>query len=100
MGRPPLTKAPLFSSRRKVRRGILSQLVGFEKHLLVDGSNVMHAWPELRQLLKRDRDAARAKLSQALALIHDHDEIRVTLVFDGRGPELAVERPSSHVTFS
>lgn len=70
------------------------------RHLLVDGSNVMHAWPELRVLLKRDRDAARLRLSHAMSALHDAEQIRVTLVFDGRGAELSLERPSGHLTFT
>ncbi len=74
--------------------------VAFEKHLLGDGANLLHAWPELRAFLKRDRDAARSRLSQALTVIHDVEQTRVTLVFDGRGPELVIERPSGHATFT
>ncbi len=74
--------------------------VGFEKHLLVDGSNLLHAWPELRVLLKRDRDAARARLSQMLSVIHDVEEIRLTLVFDGRGEALVVEYPNGLKTYA
>lgn len=70
------------------------------RHLLVDGANILHAWPETRQLLGRNREAARARLAQQLTAIHDLDGTRVTLVFDGRGPEIAVERPSNHPTFS
>ena len=72
----------------------------FQRHLLVDGSNVMHAWPELRALLGRDRDAARLKLSQAVSVLHDVEQIRVSIVFDGRGREISVEQPSSHPTFA
>jgi len=74
--------------------------VSFEKHLLIDGSNILHGWPELRAMLKRDRDAARARLSQAVSAIHDVEQLRVTIVFDGRGPELMLERPSGHATFT
>ena len=74
--------------------------MGAEKHLLVDGANILHAWPELRALLKRDRDAARARLSQALRAIHDGEHVRVTVVFDGKGDQLVMERPSEHVTFT
>jgi uncharacterized protein len=74
--------------------------VAFEKHLLIDGANILHAWPELRALLKRDRDTARARLSQAVSVIHDVEQTRVTLVFDGRGAELVMERPSGHATFT
>ena len=70
-----------------------------KKHLLVDGSNIMHAWPELRSALKRDRGAARSRLSQALGVLHDAEHIRVSLVFDGRGPDLVTEQPSNLATF-
>jgi predicted RNA-binding protein with PIN domain len=72
----------------------------FQKHLLVDGSNVMHAWPELRTLLKRDRETARLKLSQAVRVLHDVEQVRVSLVFDGRGAELSIDQPSGHPTFA
>ncbi len=70
------------------------------KHLLVDGPNILHAWPELRALLRRDRDAARSQLGRRLAAIHDAEAVRITLVFDGRGPELVVERPSQQESFT
>lgn len=75
-------------------------LVGYEKHLLVDGSNILHAWPELRALLPRDRDTARARLSQMLSVIHDAEQVRLTLVFDGRGSDLVVECPGGQQTFA
>ncbi|MDR1282981.1 MAG: hypothetical protein LBK99_19485 [Opitutaceae bacterium] len=40
------------------------------RHLIVDGSNLLHAWLELRALLRRDRDAARARLIDRLAPLH------------------------------
>jgi predicted RNA-binding protein with PIN domain len=74
--------------------------VAFNKHLLIDGANILHAWPELRGLLQRDRDAARASLSQRVSVLHDLEQVRVTIVFDGRGDELVIKRPSSQPTFS
>jgi uncharacterized protein len=80
----------------------LSKLVsvGYEKHLIVDGSNILHAWPELRTLLQRDRDVAREKLTQSVRLIHDSEQVRLTLVFDGRGGDLVVESPGGQNTFA
>ncbi len=72
----------------------------FSKHLLVDGSNIMHAWPELRALLPRNREAARSRLSQAVAALHDGEQMRVTIVFDGRGAELTFDQPSDQATFA
>lgn len=74
--------------------------VSFTQHLLIDGANILHAWPELRALLKRDRAAARSQLVQQVSSIHDSEQMRVTLVFDGRGSELIIERPSGQPTFS
>lgn len=70
------------------------------KHLLVDGPNILHAWPELRALLRRDRAAARSQLTGRLTAIHDAEAIRLTLVFDGRGPELIFERQAQQETFT
>lgn len=83
-----------------LRRGAYAIRVNSPRHLLVDGSNILHAWPELRALAKEDRDAARARLVQQLTAIHDAEQVRVTVVFDGRGEKLTVERPSDQVTFS
>jgi len=74
--------------------------VNFVQHLLIDGANILHAWPETRELLKRDRDTARSQLIQQVGSIHDGEQLRVTLVFDGRGSELIVERPLGQITFS
>ncbi|MFT3870576.1 MAG: NYN domain-containing protein [Nibricoccus sp.] len=74
--------------------------VGYEKHLLIDGSNILHAWPELRLLLRRERDVAREKLLQIVRILHDAEQVRLTVVFDGRGSELVVEHPGDATTFS
>jgi uncharacterized protein len=74
--------------------------VSFSRHLLVDGANILHAWAPGRAIARRDLEAARSQLVQRLAAIHDEERVRVTVVFDGRGPELTIERPSDEVTFS
>lgn len=86
-----------------LRKGtVLTNLiaVGYEKHLLIDGSNILHAWAVLRPLMKNDRDVARAKLSQMVSVIHDEEQVRLTIVFDGRGEELAVEYPGVQKTYA
>jgi uncharacterized protein len=74
--------------------------VSITRHLIVDGANILHAWPELRRLAQHDRAGARTKLGQLLTSIHDSGEVRLTLVFDGRGEDIVVERPFSQPTFS
>ena len=58
---------------------------------MVDGANVMHAWPDLRALLPRQRQAAREKLIERLQVLHDSGLAEVRVVFDGRGPEVVIE---------
>lgn len=67
--------------------------VGTVAHILVDGSNLIHAWPELRGVLKRDRTLAREQLISRLLVLLPVACGRLTVVFDGRGPELVVEHP-------
>ncbi len=72
-----------------------------DRHLLVDAYNVIHAWPELKAALaKHGPDAARTQLATLLRPIHDLEGWRVTMVFDGNGDEIRVERPGRELTFS
>jgi predicted RNA-binding protein with PIN domain len=61
------------------------------KRIIVDGANVMHAWPDLRPLLARRRQVARERLVDRLQVLHDSGLAEVRVVFDGRGPEPVVE---------
>lgn len=101
-GRRPACQAVALAKAELVElsRTGYTRAVAFEKHLLVDGANILHAWPDLRALATRDKDAARAQLSQSLRALHDTGGWRVTLVFDGRGAELVVEQPGAHATFA
>jgi hypothetical protein len=74
--------------------------VSAPKHLLVDGANVLHARPELRAMLRRERSAAQALLVREVAAIHDAEGTRVTVVFDGSGAELDVVCPGGRPTFA
>ncbi len=79
----------------------MPRVVEFSQHLLVDGYNIVHAWPELRGVLaKEGREAARGRLVDRLRVLHDFERVRVSAVFDGRGTDIAIERPTSHTTFS
>ena len=76
------------------------EIVETQRHLLVDGANILHAWPELRALLRRGRVAARAELVRQMSAIHDESVVRVTVVFDGSGGELSVVCPGGSATFA
>lgn len=72
----------------------------YSRHLLIDAYNVIHQWPELRRALHEGGAAAREALATAVRVLHDHERVRVTLVFDGQGQEIEVERPGKQLTFS
>lgn len=94
-------------TRREVRvaktvaPGNGADVLDFSKHLLIDGYNIVHAWPALRRVMKTEgRDVARAQLVERVRVLHDFDRMRVSVVFDGRGADIAIERPTRHLTFS
>lgn len=94
-------KAPVRGVALAATVAKLRDLVEFAKHLLVDGYNIAHAWPGLRRVLaKEGRDMARAQLVERIRVLHDFERMRVSIVFDGRGADIAIERPTPHATFS
>ncbi|WP_409303720.1 NYN domain-containing protein [Peribacillus sp. SCS-155] len=50
--------------------------------LLVDGYNIIGAWPELRELKERDLSAARDRLIEKMAEYQAYTGFRVIIVFD------------------
>ncbi|HFL0522763.1 TPA: NYN domain-containing protein [Listeria monocytogenes] len=55
-----------------------------EQILLVDGYNVIGAWPELSYLKDRDLEAARDKLVEWMAEYQSYTGYRVVVVFDAQ----------------
>ncbi len=68
-------------------------VAGRRQYILVDGYNVAHAWPQLRQLLSRDLDAAAAQLAASLSILHDGESSELTIVFDGKGERADTSNP-------
>lgn len=85
---------------RGLRRGGTTLAMDFARHLIIDGYNVIHQWPETKRELRRGSAFAREMLATAVRILHDRERVRVTLVFDGQGREVTVERPGAHLTFS
>ncbi|RDI39027.1 NYN domain-containing protein [Falsibacillus pallidus] len=50
--------------------------------LLVDGYNIIGAWPELRELKKKDLSAARDRLIERLADYQGYTGYKVIVIFD------------------
>lgn len=60
--------------------------------LMVDGNNIIHAWPDLLDLHRRRKESARTELIKILESYQDFSNDRVVIVFDGRGRKKTNER--------
>jgi len=65
--------------------------------IVVDGYNLIHAMPELARLVACDLERARAGLVSKLAVYRSGRNVRVTVVFDGRGMPAQQNRPPGGV---
>ncbi len=70
------------------------------EHLLVDGYNVIHAWPELKKALATGTDVPVQLLAEQVRIIHDLEGITTTIVFDGKGDQNTFEHPGNQPTFT
>ncbi|HHT41853.1 MAG TPA: GTP-binding protein [Firmicutes bacterium] len=76
-----------------------------EEYLLVDGYNVIHAWPELQDLAQGNMDAARMRLLDALSSYQGIKKNRIIVVFDAyrvqnRAMEESHDYHNIHVVFT
>ena len=75
-----------------------------EQFLLVDGYNIIFAWPELQQLAASDLSAARSALEDLLADYAAFRHCRVILVFDAykvkRNPGSVEQRRGIHIVYT
>src|SRR5437762_13275813 len=55
------------------------------RYLIVDGHSIIFAWPDLRRLHERRSSLAREALSKRLRDYQDWTDVRVVIVFDGKG---------------
>ena len=74
----------LAQSRRSVARPTLDDLAYIQKDdvLIVDGYNIIFAWPELKKIASENLDAARSALVHILCNYQGMRGCRVVLVFD------------------
>lgn len=69
-------------------------------HLLIDGYNVIHQWPDFAERFRRDPAGTCDQLVEMVRVIHDMDRYRVTVVFDGRGATVDIQHPGEIPTFA
>ncbi|MBN2464088.1 NYN domain-containing protein [candidate division WOR-3 bacterium] len=65
--------------------------------IVVDGYNLIHAMPELARFVAIDLERARDGLVTKLAVYRARRNVRVTVVFDGRGAGALQTRPPGGV---
>ena len=75
-----------------------------EEYLLVDGYNIIHAWPELKTLADADMESARMKLLDLLSNYQGIRKCRIIVVFDaylvvGHGEEV-IAYQNLHMVFT
>jgi predicted RNA-binding protein with PIN domain len=58
------------------------------RYLIVDGHSIIFAWPELRKLQGRRSALAREALLKQLRHYQDWTDVRVVIVFDGKGKKI------------
>ncbi|SHI68905.1 translation factor GTPase family protein [Lutispora thermophila] len=75
-----------------------------EEYLLVDGYNVIFAWPELKELAETTMDGAKVKLLDALCNYQSIRKCRIIVVFDAyrvQGhPEEVIDYYNIHVVYT
>jgi predicted RNA-binding protein with PIN domain len=57
------------------------------QHFVVDGYNIIHAIPSLKNLLQHDPHSAREELIDDIARLAMQRKFRCTVVFDGSSPQ-------------
>ncbi len=75
-------KRPLYEARREPVSHEPRQTEHREEYLLVDGYNIVFAWPELAELAKDNMDGARMKLLDQLCNYQAIRKCRIIAVFD------------------
>ena len=93
-GNPDAGKAPDVSAVQEER----------EKYLLVDGYNIIFAWPELKDIAKDNMDSARTRLLDLLSKYQGMRKCHVITVFDAyrvqRNHEDVFDYDNVHVVFT
>lgn len=85
------------AEREKKSRDFETKPEPKENYLLVDGYNVIHAWPELQELAEDNMDMARTRLLDALSSFRGMSNYKIIVVFDAYRVEgRPVEEISEH----
>ncbi len=72
-----------------------------QKHLIVDGWNVIHSDQKMKHAFTNfGQEGAKKLLSDSLAPIHDCLGYKLTIVYDGKGEDISIEKIGRQSTFT
>ncbi len=71
-----------------------------DRHLIVDGYNMIHRIAALERIFRESAEAACESLVAMCRSIHDEDGIRTTVVFDGREKQTQIQYPCGRDSFA
>jgi predicted RNA-binding protein with PIN domain len=64
------------------------------EHLILDGYNLIHAIPEVRNAMRvHGLSVARERFQELSSCLHDPGKVRLTIVYDGQGGKIDVDQP-------
>ena len=64
------------------------------EHLILDGYNLIHAIPEVRDAMRSyGITVARERFQELTLCLHDPGKVRLTIVYDGQGGKIDVDQP-------
>lgn len=79
-------KRYLENTNKKAKERAMSGLLEEVKHrplcYLIDGYNIIHSWPELKEMANENLDAARSRLMQIMGDFQGYKQCLLILVFD------------------
>lgn len=70
------------------------------RHLIVDGYNMIHRIGALERIFQESPEAACGNLISMCRTIHDEEGIRTTVVFDGRDKQTQIQYPCGRDSFT
>jgi len=89
-------KRPLYTNPDKKPEYDFSKYRLKKDYLIVDGYNVIFAWPELKKMADRDLEAARLKLMDILGNYRGFTRSEIVLVFDAYKVKEGIRAPLDH----
>ncbi|WP_041219825.1 translation factor GTPase family protein [Desulfitobacterium dichloroeliminans] len=83
---------------------VFREMESKEEYLLVDGYNIIHAWPELKELVEDHMEGARIKLLDSLSNYQGIRKCQIIVVFDAHlvqgHREEAIDYQNIHLVFT